>query len=78
MDSIQIPVTLYSVSQALAFLEELNLKRSDTWLRNRMKDEKLIIYRVGNSDLFTETALYKLYRLPKSKPGPKKKGQGQK
>ena len=76
MDSIQIPITLYSVPQALAFLEGLDLKRSDTWLRNRMRDEKLVIYRVGNSDFVTETDLYKLSRLPKSKPGPKQKGQG--
>ena len=78
MDSIQIPVTLYSVTQALAFLEGLDLKRSDTWLRNRMRDEKLAIYRVGNSDFVTETDLYRLSRLPKSKPGPKQKGQGEK
>ena len=76
MDSIQIPVTLYSVDQALVFLEGLDLKRSDTWLRNRMRDEKLAIYRVGNSDFVTETDLYRLSRLPKSKPGPKRKGQG--
>jgi len=76
MDSIHIPVTLYSIEQALAFLEELELKRSDTWLRNRMRDENLAIYRVGNSDFVTETDLYKLSRLPKSKPGPKPKGQG--
>ena len=78
MNSIQIPVTLYSVDQALAFLEELNLKRSDTWLRNRMRNEKLAIYRVGNSDFVTETDLYKLSLLPKSKPGPKQKGHGRK
>ena len=78
MDSIQIPVTLYSIGQALAFLKELDLKRSDTWLRNRMRDEKLAIYRVGNSDFVTENDLYKLSRLPKSKPGPKRKGQGRK
>jgi len=78
MDRIQIPITLYSVPQALAFLEGFDLKRSDTWLRNRMRNEKLVIYRVGNSDFVTETDLYKLSRLPKSKPGPKKKGQRQK
>ena len=75
MDSIQIPITLYSVPQALVFLEELNLKRSDTWLRHKMRVEKLMIYRVGNSDFVTETDLYKLSRFQKSKPGPKKKGQ---
>jgi len=74
--SIQIPVTLYSVEQALAFLKGLGLKRSDTWLRNRMRDEKLGIYRVGNSDFVTETALYRLSLLPRSKPGPKQKGRG--
>ncbi len=63
MDSIQIPVTLYSVPQALKFLQELNLERSDTWLRNRMRDEKLSIYRVGNSDFVTEADLYRLFRL---------------
>ena len=78
MDSIQIPVTLYSVPQALAFLEGLDLKRSDTWLRNRMRGEKLVIYRVGHSDFVTETDLYKLSLLPKSKPGPKQKVQGRK
>ena len=78
VDNIQIPVTLYSVDQALAFLEGLKLKRSDTWLRNRMRDEKLAIYRVGNSDFVTETDLYKLSLLPKSKPGPKQKGHGRK
>lgn len=75
MEGIQIPITLYSVPQALAFLEEFDFKRSDTWLRNRMRDEKLVIYRVGNSDFVTETDLYKLSRLPKSRPGPKQKRQ---
>jgi len=76
MDSIKIPVTLYSIEQALALLKELDLKRSDTWLRNRMRNEELEIYRVGNSDFVTEIDLYKLSRLPKSKSGPKPKGQG--
>ena len=74
--SIQIPFTLYSVDQALAFLEGLGLKRSDTWLRNRMRDEKLGIYRVGNSDFVTETDLYRLSLLQRSKPRPKQKGRG--
>jgi len=78
MDSIQIQITLYSVTQALAFLETLNVKWSDTWLRKRMKDEKLKMYRVGKSDFVTEADLYKLSRLPKTKPGPKRKGQRQK
>ena len=73
--SIQIPFTLYSVEQALVFLGGLGLKRSDTWLRSRMRDEKLGLYRVGNSDFVTETDLYRLSLLPRSKPGPKQKGQ---
>ena len=75
MDSIKIPVTLYSIEQALVFLKEFDLTRSDTWLRNQMKKEKLEVYRVGNSDFVTETDLYKLSRLPRSKPGPKPKNQ---
>jgi len=75
MDSIKFQITLYSVTQALAFLETLNVKWSDTWLRKRMKDEKLEMYRVGKSDFVTEADLYKLSRLPKLKPGPKRKGQ---
>ncbi len=74
--SIQIPFTLYSVEQALIFLGGLGLKRSDTWLRSQMRDEKLGLYRVGNSDFVTETDLYRLSLLPRSKPGPKQKGQG--
>ncbi|GAH72688.1 unnamed protein product, partial [marine sediment metagenome] len=72
---IRIPVNLYSVSQALTFLEGLGLKLSDTWLRKRMKDEKLEIYRVGKTQFVTETDLYRLSLLPREKPGPKKKGQ---
>lgn len=78
MNSIQIPVTLYSVDQALTFLEGLGLKRSDTWLRNRMREEKLGIYRVGNSDFVIETDLYRLSQFPISKPGPKQKRRGNK
>ena len=78
MDGIQLQITLYSVTQALAFLKTLNVEWSDTWLRKRMKDERLEIYRVGKSDFVTEADLYKLSRLPKSKPGPKRKGQRQK
>ncbi len=75
MDSIKFEITLYSVTQALTFLETLNVKWSDTWLRKRMKDEKLEMYRVGKSNFVTEADLYKLSRLPKPKPGPKRKGQ---
>lgn len=82
MGSIQTPVTLsvtlYSVDQALVFLKSLGLDHSDTWLRNRMRDEKLGIYRVGNSDFVTETDLYRLSRLPELKRGPKKKSKGNK
>lgn len=76
MDSIHVPVTLYSVPQALAFLEKgFNLRRSDTWLRKQMKSANLEVYRIGNSDFVTEIDLYKLSLLPKSKPGPKPKGR---
>ena len=78
MDIIHVPVTLYSVPQALVFLEGLDLKISDTWLRKRMKSANLKVYHVGRSDFVTETDLYRLSRLPKSKPGPKKKEQRQK
>ena len=75
MDIMHVPLTLYSVPQALVFLEGLNLKISDTWLRKRMKSANLEIYHVGKSDFVTETDLYRLSRLPRSKPGPKRKGQ---
>ncbi len=78
MDIIQVPVTLYSVPQALVFLEGLNIRISDTWLRKRMKSANLEVYHIGKSDFVTETDLYKLSRLPKSKPGPKPKKQRQK
>lgn len=73
---INVPVTLYSVPQALVFLERLDLKISGTWLRKRMRSANLEIYRVGNSDFVTETDLYRLSLLPRSKPGPKPKGRG--
>ena len=76
MDSVRIPVNLYSVSQALTFLEGLGLKMSGTWLRKRMKAENLDIYRVGKTEFVTETDLYRLSLLPRAKPGPRKKGQG--
>jgi len=68
-----VPVTLYSVSQALTFLEAHGLKRSDTWLRKRMKTAGLEIYRVGKTEFVIETDLYRLSLLPRVKPGPKKK-----
>ena len=76
MDGIHVPVTLYSVPQALVFLEKFSLRRSDTWLRKRMKSANLEVYRIGNSDFVTETDLYRLSLLPTSKPGPKPKGHG--
>jgi hypothetical protein len=78
MDIIHVPVTLYSVPQALVFLEGLNLRISDTWLRKRMKSANLKVYHIGKSDFVTETDLYKLSLLQKTKPGPKQKRQGQK
>ena len=78
MDIIHVPLTLYSVPQALVFLEGLNLRISDTWLRKRMKSANLKVYHIGKSDFVTETDLYKLSLLPKSKPGPKQKRQGKK
>jgi hypothetical protein len=76
MDNITIPITLYSIEQALRFLEEFGLKRSDTWLRNQMRRAELKIHRVGNSDFITEIDLYKLSRLPKLKRGPRPKDKG--
>jgi len=78
MDITHVPVNLYSVPQALVFLEGLNLKISGTWLRKRMKAANLQIYHVGKSDFVTETDLYRLSMLPRSKPGPKPKGQREK
>ena len=78
MDVIRVPVNLYSVPQALVFLKGLHLKISDTWLRKRMKSANLTVYHIGKSDFVTETDLYRLSLLPRRKPGPKKKGQGEK
>lgn len=75
---IHVPINLYSVTQALAFLEEFELERSDTWLRNHMKAAKLKIYRIGNSDFITETDLFRISRLPQLKRGPKPKGDRRK
>jgi len=38
-----------------------------------MKDENLDIYRAGKTEFVTETDLYRLFLLPRAKPGPKKK-----
>lgn len=77
MDSVKFQITLYSVTQAVAFLKTLDVKWSDTWLRKRMKDENLVMHRVGKSNFVTEADLYKLSRLPKPKLGPKRKEQRQ-
>lgn len=73
MGGIRVSVTLYSVPQALVFLKKHDLKRSDTWLRNRLKQERLRTYRVGRSDFITEADLYKLSLSPKSKRGLQRK-----
>lgn len=78
MDTIEVPVKLYSVSQALVFLKDnFELEISDTWLRTLMQRSDLKLYRVGRSDFVTETDLYKLSLLPKQKPGPKKARRSQ-
>jgi len=70
---IEIQVKLYSISQALAFLEELGVeKRSDTWLREQMAKLNLYPYLVGHSSFVTETDLYKIARFQPLKPVPKK------
>ena len=76
MESIEIPIKLYSIDHALTFLERLGLKRCDTWLRNQMKRENLKIYHVGKSDFVTETDLYKISLSPKAKRGPKSRPAG--
>ncbi|OGO40046.1 MAG: hypothetical protein A2147_07045 [Chloroflexi bacterium RBG_16_57_8] len=68
LETIQIPVTLYSVPQALVFLGKLGVHLSDTWLRKRMRDENLRIHQVGRTDFVTETDLYKLSLAVQSKP----------
>ena len=73
MDNIRIPINFYSISQALEFLESLDCKMSKTWLRKRMRDEKMEIYKAGNSEFVTEADLYKLSLIPKVKRGPKPK-----
>lgn len=72
---VHVPVTLYSVTQALAFLRDKGLDRSDTWLRNRMRSERLQIYRIGNSAFITEADLLLLLELSKPERGRKRKGE---
>jgi hypothetical protein len=71
MENFNMQVNLYSMSEALVFLEGLNLKISDTWLRKRMESANLKIYHIGKSDFVTETDLYRLATLPRTKRGPK-------
>jgi len=73
MENIDVQVNLYSMSEALEFLERLHLKISDTWLRKRMESAHLKVYHIGKSDFVTEPDLYRLASIPRSKPGPKPK-----
>jgi hypothetical protein len=73
---IEIQVKLYSISQALTFLEGLGAKKhSGTWLREQMKKLNLELYLVGHSSFVTETDLYKISRIKPVKPGPKKQNK---
>lgn len=72
---VHVPVTLYSVPQALAFLRDKGLDRSDTWLRKRMRSERLQIYRIGKSAFVTEADLLLLSELSKPERGRKRKGE---
>ena len=68
--TIEVPVTLYGIHEALARLRELKgWNYSDQALRNRMKAAGLPVYRVGNVDLITEQDLLRLSHLPKPKRG---------
>ena len=68
--TIEIPVTLYSIQEALTRVRELTgWGYSDQALRNRMRAAKLPIYRVGNVDLITEQDLLRLSQIPKPKRG---------
>ena len=68
--TIEVPLTLYSIRQAVARLRELKgWEYSDQGLRNRMRDAGLPIYRAGNVDLITERDLLWLLQLPKPKRG---------
>lgn len=61
------------MSQALEFLKSRDVEISDTWLRKRMIDEDLHIYRVGKTDFVTETDLYRIFLILTSKSGKKSK-----
>lgn len=62
---VHVPLSLYSVPQALVFLRERGLGRSDTWLRDRMRSERLQIYKIGNSQFVTKEDLLMLLELSK-------------
>lgn len=68
--TVEVPVTLYGIQEALIHLRELTgWDYSDQALRNRMRAAKLPIYRVGNVDLITEQDLLRLSHIPKPKRG---------
>jgi hypothetical protein len=73
IDNIRVEVQFYSMSQALEFLKSRDVDISDTWLRKRMIDEKLHIYRVGKTDFVTETDLYRIFLILTSKSSKKSK-----
>lgn len=73
IDNIRVEVQFYSMSQALEFLKSRDVDISDTWLRKRMIDEDLHIYRVGKTDFVTETDLYRIFLILTSKSGKKSK-----
>jgi hypothetical protein len=73
IDNIRVEVQFYSMSQALEFMKKRDVDISDTWLRKRMIEENLHIYRVGKTDFVTETDLYRIFLILTSKSGKKLK-----
>jgi hypothetical protein len=73
LDNIRVEVKFYSISQALEFLKSRDVDISDTWLRKRMYDEHLNIYRVGKTHFITETDLYRIFQVLIPKSGKKSK-----
>ncbi len=73
IDNIRVEVQFYSMSQALEFLKSRDIDISDTWLRKRMIDEDLHIYRVGKTNFVTETDLYRIFLILTSNSGKKSK-----
>ena len=71
--TVEVPITLYGIREALVRLRELKgWDYSDQALRNRMRAAGLPIYRVGNVDLITEQDLLRLSQLPKPRRGPRR------